>query len=291
MPPLRPRFKYRRWFRYAFVFCVLIAAGWLVIVMLRQPSNNRNWTIVDQVLPYAVFAGDTVNVYNIRDFKYQGDDQNITQHYYDRTFNLNDLNTVWFGVDPFDKWRGIAHTFVSFGFADGHYVTVSVETRMEQGETYSPVAGLFNTYELIYEVGDENDIIKVRTNYRHETIDLYPIKTTQQRMRAMFVDMLLRANQLRDKPEFYHTITNNCTSNIVNHVDTLVPGRVPRWSWRVLLPGYSDYLAYKLGLIDTTLPWDQLRDYYKINSRAEAISDDVDSETFSKIIREFDTKQ
>jgi hypothetical protein len=83
----------------------------------------------------------------------------------------------------------------------------------------------------------------------------------------MLVDMLTRANHLADHPEWYNTLTNTCTTSIVGHVNRLAPHRVPR-SLKVLFPGYSDRLAYDLGLIDTDLPFEQARERFHVNARA-----------------------
>ena len=72
---------------------------------------------------------------------------------------------------------------------------------------------------------------------------------------------------LKNNPEFYNTITNNCTNSIARHANAIVPGRIPSFAYQLVLPGYSDKLAYKIGLIDTTLPWEEVRDYFYINSK------------------------
>jgi hypothetical protein len=67
---------------------------------------------------------------------------------------------------PFNDNRALAHTMLSFGFEDGDYLGVSVEVRLEKGETYRPTLGLFGQFELIYVIADERDLIRVRTEYR-----------------------------------------------------------------------------------------------------------------------------
>ncbi|MAF13461.1 MAG: hypothetical protein CMI53_01010 [Parcubacteria group bacterium] len=258
-------------------------------ISLRRPSNDRNWAIEDSIMPYTTFDGDLVTIHNIRNFKYGKDHLDITPDYYDKTFDLSNIESAWLGVNPFKSWRGIAHTFVSFGFTDDEYISVSVETRMEEGEEYSPLTGLANAYEIIYQIGDENDIIKVRTNYReNEAVHLYPIKTTPERMRHVFVAMLERTNELRQKPEFYNTLTHNCTSTLIQHVNDLLPSRVPKWHVGTIFPGYSDHLAYNLDMIDSDLEWKKIRDYYYVNDRARALGNEVVGKEFSKRIREFD---
>lgn len=43
------------------------------------------------------------------------------------------------------------------------------ELPQERGSGFDPVASLFNQFELFYVVGEERDLVRVRTNYRHET--------------------------------------------------------------------------------------------------------------------------
>jgi hypothetical protein len=181
-------------------------------------------------------------------------------------------------VEPFASWRGPAHTFLSFGFSDGQYLAISAEIRKERAETFSPLKGLLRQYELIYVVGDERDLIGLRANHRRDDVYLYPVRTTPASMRALLMSMLDRVNALAAQPEFYNTLSNSCTSNIVDHIDLIAPGRVP-FSVKTLLPAYADDLAFDLGLIDTTLPRDNYRAAHRINDLALAYADREDFST------------
>ncbi len=247
---------------------------WAGFVLLTQPSNDRDWSPNERVLPYAEFSGDQVLVHNVRNTVYRTA-EDFTPVYDDRTYDLRRLRGVWFGVVPFSRWRGVAHTFLSFEFAGepvAEFVVISVEARKERGETYHFAKGLFRQYELFYVVADEHDAVRLRTDYRGDAVYLYPIKTTPERARALFTAMLERANALREQPVFYNTLTRNCTNTIAQHVNSLVPGRVP-FSFKVIFPGYSDRLAYDLGLIATDLPYDSIRAHFLITARARAATD------------------
>ena len=258
--------------------------AWLLLVGTKRPSNDRDWTEDGAQLPLARFDGRRVHVMNVRNFDYTATDK-WTPRWELRTYDLDQLRSVWFIVEPFSSIRGPAHTFVSFGFGDGdsaHYVGISVEVRKEKGEHYHPVPALFRHFELMYVVGDERDLVRLRSNFRRDSVFLYRVNTTPERARELFVSMLERANALRQQPEFYNTITNTCTTNIVRHVDTLVPGRVPRWSYKVLAPAYADELAYDLGLIDTSKTFAEVRRAALINPVAQAANTDP---RFSQLIR------
>jgi len=270
------------WLAGTLAACIV---AWALLVGTKRPSNDRDWTEDGAQLPLARFDGRRVHVMNVRNFDYTATDK-WTPRWELRTYDLDQLRSVWFIVEPFSSIRGPAHTFLSFGFGDGdsaQYVGISVEVRKEKGEHYHPVPALFRHFELMYVVGDERDLVRLRSNFRRDSVFLYRVNTTPERARELFVSMLQRANSLRQHPEFYNTITNTCTTNIVRHVDTLVPGRVPKWSYKVLAPAYADELAYDLGLIDTSKTFAEVRRAALINPVAQAANDDP---RFSQRIRQ-----
>jgi len=260
------------------VGCFLAASLGVVVWWLSiKPSNAREWSPDQAVLPRAEVNGDQVTVRNIRNCSYRTT-QDYDVAYYDRTFDLGALESVWFVVEPFDGTPGAAHTFLSFGFKSGQYVAISVEIRKEKGESYSPIRALFRQYELTYVIGDENDLIKLRSNYRNDAVYVYPIRTSVEARRALFLDMVTAADRLAENPEFYHTLLNTCTTRIVDHVDKLFPGKVP-YSFKVLFPARADRLAYDLGLIDTGLSFEEARRRFRINDRARQFADSPDFST------------
>lgn len=247
-----------------------------------RPSNDRIWSPDQAVLPYAEIDGNLVTVHNIRNCKYRSETDYTVDHY-DRTFDLNELETVDFIVVPFAEAPQLAHTMLSFGFAGRDYLACSVEIRKELGETYSPIMGMLRQYELMYVLGDERDLVLLRTNHRLSEVYLYRSRATPQQARDLFLDVLARVNKLYEEPEFYNALTNNCTTNIVQHVNRLAPGRVP-YALPVLLPGYSDRYAYDLGLLDTDTSFEETRARAKINMVAYLYRDDPN---FSVRIREY----
>lgn len=271
----------KSWIRKAVLFGFLsMALGYAALALFIHPANDRGWSPDQARTPKAVFDGDTVRISNIRNSFYRSA-QDYDVRWEERAYDLRRLESVWFMVEPFSDWRGPAHTLLSFGFGNGEFVAISVEIRKEKGESYSPLMGLLRQYELTYVVGDERDLIGLRANHRHDAVYLYPIRTTPEKMRAMFVSMLERANQLIEQPEFYNTLTSTCTTNIVRHINAIAPNRIPL-SYKVLLPAFADELAYDLGLIETDLPRDQFRIAHLINDLALI---HADSAAFSTGIR------
>lgn len=275
---------------YSLVFLIAgIVLIRLITNIFTEPSHDRDWSLDQAVLPHIQFDSEDknqVHISNIRNFTYSSTTA-YEVNYYDKTFDIQSLDKVWYIVEPFSGIPGSAHTMLSFEFATKtttatatntvtetkrDFLAISVEIRKEKGESFHPIKGLFNQYEIMYVIADEKDAIQLRTNHRKDLVYMYPVRADKQKVQALFLSMLEAAQQLHDTPEFYNTITNTCTTNIVSHVNKVTPGRVPWLNLAVLFPASSDKLALSLGLLDTDLPIEQAREYFLINDRAMEFS-------------------
>lgn len=259
----------RRWrWRALAAFLTLFAAA-LVWFFNLPASNDRDWVDENAVLPHATIEGDRVTVHNVRNFAYRTE-TDFTPAWHDKTYDLRQLE----GVDLVATyWMGpaVAHIFLSFAFAGGDHLAVSIETRKEKGEGYSTVKGFFRQYELYYVVADERDAIRLRTNYRKdppEQVHVYRIKGDNAGARRVFMDYLNAINALKAKPAFYNSLTTNCTTTIWTH-SLVNPGHVP-FSWKVLASGYVPQYLYEQGrLVDGGLPFAELQQRSLVNPRAQ----------------------
>jgi hypothetical protein len=268
------------------VWCAVCAlvAGCRSVESRIAPSHFRDWRPEQAVLPHVEFRGHQAIVRNVRNCKYFANDVYMVD-YYDKAIDLNRVTGVDFIVVPFKAMPALAHVMISFEIArpDGKrdHLAVSVETRKERDEQYDPVKGAAREYELIYVVADEKDVIQFRTNYNGEDVYLYRTVSSPQDSRALLVDVLQRVNEIAETPEFYHTLTNNCTSNIVRHVNRIRPNRIVA-DYRVLLPGYSDELAYEEGLVERRGTFAETRQDAYVNPLAQRYAG---REDFSELIR------
>jgi len=242
------------------------------------PSNNRDWRPDLAVLPWAEANGNLITVRNIRNSQYASADHYLVNHY-DRTFDLSAIEKADYVVCPFNTAAALAHTMLSFGLSDGTHICVSAEVRKEKAEDYSPVLGLGRKFELMYVVADEKDLIGVRTKHRDTAVYVYPTVATPVQAQALFLDVMERVNQLATKPEFYNTLTNNCTTNIKQHVNRLAAGRI-KYDWRVLLPSYSAKYAYELGLLDNSIPFEDLQSLALVNDLSNQHLESADNACF-----------
>jgi hypothetical protein len=259
---------------FALAFTILLV-WWFSI----EPRNDRQWQDDVSILPSAKINGPLITIRNIRNFRYRSASE-YAPRWYDKTVDLRRLESLdliavyWMG-------DAVAHTILSFNFA-GDYVAISIEIRKEKGESFSPLAGFFRRYELIYIVGDERDLIGQRTTYRDppEDVYLYRVKADPEKIRRLFLQYISKVNALNENPEFYNTAITNCTTNIVTHVEA-VERRVPL-SWKMLLSGYFPELVYERGSLDQSHPFEILRRKSLINQRARLADG---SDDFSHRIR------
>ncbi len=254
--------------KYLFVVVIAFFSLYFAFVFLVTPSNDRDWSDDQKVLPEVFFDGERVIIKNLRDIVYKST-KDYQVRYKTEVFNLDKLESAWLVVEPFGKF-GAAHTMVSFGFSDGKFLAISAEIRKEKGEEFSAIKGLFGQYELMYVLATEEDVLMLRTNYRKDTVRLYPIKADKKKIKAVLVSMLEYANHLRANPQFYNTIFNNCATNIVKHVRRFSEKDIPWWDFRYLMPEYFDEVAFELGIIDTHLPLDKAREKFDISKKAQS---------------------
>jgi len=261
------------------VFIVLflgVVAWWLSI----SPSPDRPWRPEVAVMPRATIDGDRVRITGVRNFEYRSLNDFTVRHE-EREVQLSHLTGVDFFVSYFSWSQGlVGHTFLSFIFDNAPPLSISIETRPEVGEGFNPVASLFKQFELIYVVGDERDLVGVRTNFRKETVYLYRLNSSPDNVRRLLTVYLKRINELADRPEFYHLLSNSCTINIIRYANAA--GRAGRLDIRHVLNGLIDNYLYYSGRMDTTMPFAELRRRSQINEAAQAADDAPD---FSERIR------
>ena len=213
-----------------------------------------------------------VTIHDIRNFHYRTE-KDFDAVYYDKTFDVTkldsaDLIAVYWAGDA------IAHIMMSFGFQGKDFITFSIETRREQGEDYSTIKGFFKQYELIFIAGDERDLIRVRTDYRvpQEDVYIYRLRASPQRIQEVFMAYIHQINRMRQRPEWYNTLTTNCTTSVI-HLMKATGGRA-RYDWKVLLSGYAPLYAYENGALNTSIPFEELKQRSYINPKAHAIGND-----------------
>jgi hypothetical protein len=249
----------------------VVYAGVVFWYVSIPPSNDRPWRAEVAQPPRAIIDGDRVRLINYRHFTFRSRDD-FDVRYEEREVDISRLVSVdlfisYWQVGP------VAHTFLSFNFDDGTPpVCISIETRPEVGEGFDPLASMFKQFELVYVLGDERDLVRVRTDHRDEEVFLYRIRTTPERVQALFRIYLDRMNSLADRPEWYHLLKNNCTINVIRY-SRAVGAQHARFELKHFLNGLIDAYLYRLGILYNQLTFPELRRRSHINDASIAAGD------------------
>lgn len=282
-PSPRPLAFKTRFYQKLCVYVISIV-GVLIWWQTIEPKQNRSWAEDVSRQVEVVQQGNIVTLHNVRNFDWQTPTQ-FTPHWETRQYDLNQLSSL----DVITSyWMGpqIAHVLLSFGFDDGQYLTFSIETRREQTESFSTIGGFFRKFELSLIAADERDVLYTRTNTRGEQVYLYRMDITKENIRRLFEAYLDEANQLKQAPRFYNTLTSNCTTIVFDMARIIDPG-LPV-DYRIILSGYLPEYIYDHHGFDPRIPFAQLKQRAYINPYAQqyAASGSNSSREYSKAIRQ-----
>ena len=226
---------------------LVLVGVWYVRVGRLEARSDRDWTDDCAVTPTVDITHDSVTIHGVRDFRWRST-RDYDVRWTDERYLLEDLVGIGYFVEHFHWIRGMAHTMLAFEFRDGRVLVASFEVRRERGERFHPWPGLWRAYELTLIWGTEADVVRLRTDVRRNRVYRFECVVPPGKGQALLLQLCERTNALAATPEWYNTLTTTCTTNLVQAVNRVSPGRVP-FVWRILLPGHSPRAAHRLGLI------------------------------------------
>ena len=226
------------------------AAAWLLLVVLAlallrvcaaQPRLDRDWVDNLAVMPKVQTTDAGFALDGVVDWSYTKD-WPATQTVGDFAAAYADLRNVWFMVEPQPGGDYAAHTLVLFEFAGDRIVGLTVEARLEKGETYDAVAGVFNKFELAYVWASARDLLTRRVTFLDKDVYVYPLKLDAQQKIDFLKALLGQTVEVSTHARFYNTFTSNCTNELakVAKLD---------WHYSWVLTGYSPQRLFELKLI------------------------------------------
>lgn len=218
-------------------------------------------------LPRAHRSGSVVTIENVRHARYRTP-SDFDVRWDTRTVDLDQLASVWVMVEPFREHPSLGHTIISFGFADGRYLAFSAEARKEPEEVYGVVAGMLGAFELMDVVADERDVFGLRANARGDDVYVYPLRLDAAERRRVFEAAVERLRAREKTPAFYHSLSSNCTTNLVALLRAGRPDILPAWHWSYWLPASFDRLLVERRLVEGATSVEEARTRFRINARA-----------------------
>jgi hypothetical protein len=242
------------------------------------PSHNKKWLPEYAKLPKAELNGETLKIYNLRDFNHLSNTQAISK-YINVTYDLNNLEGLDFVLSYWDNQFLIAHTMLIFRFKNAENLVVSAETRREVGEDWNTYGGFINQFELIYVLGTETDLIKLRTNIRNEDVFVYPVNIDTKGVKQILLNIAHRINEIYKTPEFYNAAFQNCTSSLLEVSRN--PDHFNMTNIKLLFNGFSDHFFYSRGDFNNSYSYWDLKTSHYVTKKAKTATNKAE---FSKAI-------
>jgi hypothetical protein len=258
----------RPWASGGVVLAGLLAAI-LTPVVMERARIDRDWVENLAQMPHIEITKDGFSLEPVMDWSYDASGpvgKDVTRF----AGAYAELKNAYFVVEPQPGQPYAAHTLILFEFAEDRLVGLTVEARLEKGETYSALDGLFNKFELAYIWATARDLLTRRVSFLKKDIYVYPLALNQEQEQKFLRGVIDRTISVETKPRFYNTLTSNCTNELAK-----VAGVAWHHSW--VLTGYSPQRLFDLKLIPGT-DFDAARNLALMTNEIGAWSDLSDAD-------------
>ena len=236
-----------RWFS-AHPLRPAIAAIVLILLLgatefANHPARlQRNWYPYLSHTTRVELQGDRFTVAPVTDWSYATAGP-TNQTYVSASYNISDVQAVWFVIEPDPQLSFAAHTFMLFEFPDDRLLGLTIEARREANEDYSALAGTFNQFELSYLWGTAHDLLTRRAVMLQHRLEVFPVSIPRDQMQTMLRNVLERTQSLEYTPRYYNTVFSNCTNELAKAAGF-------HWAPAFILTGESDEYLFNRHLID-----------------------------------------
>lgn len=236
-----------RWFNAHPLRPAIVAIVVILLLGATEFANHparlqRNWYPYLANTTRVELQGDRFTVAPVTDWSYQASGP-TTQNYVSASYNISDVQAVWFVIEPDPNLSFAAHTFMLFEFPGDRLLGLTIEARREANEDYSAVAGAFNQFELSYLWGTAHDLLTRRAVMLQHRVEIFPVSIPRDQMQTMLRNVLERTQSLEYTPRYYNTLFSNCTNELAKAAGF-------NWAPAFILTGESDEYLFNRHLLD-----------------------------------------
>lgn len=189
------------------------------------------------------------------------------------TMNPEKIKNVYFVKKPFPPEFLAAHSFLVFTFEKGALsdaegnepmaLALSIEGRTRTDQTFSPLTGLGRSFGIIWSLSTWEEYAARTIHHEGFRLAPYPVLMSHdEKVRLLRESMELSA--VDREGEFYHTIKNNCTNNLVILFNRVLPKERQIKMWTI------PYMIYNFR---ATMPQMVINDFQKRGLLGEQFAD------------------
>lgn len=208
--------------------------------------------------------------------------------YLKTTIDSSKVDRAYFVLKPFPPEWIAAHSLLFFTFKPGGMVNeageeaiglfLSIEAYQRTNQSYSLSEGFKNTFGVSWILATYEDYTTQSCEVQKEELYFYPLRLTQSQTNALLAETVLQATANRSG-EYYHTVTNNCTNNLIVLINRVLPQkqRINLWwipsmvyNMRATTPVIVPKMLKKKGLVGDVLPVLNVKNFKKVFTRKTA---------------------
>lgn len=227
-----------------------------VIINLPDYQNKRR--------PARILS-KTESVYEVENIRWEPKSFEPSNYQW-RNFkvDISKLKDVYFVKKPFTPEFIAAHSMLLFKFEKGGVINdmgeetdsfvLSIEAYLREGQSYSLVDGMRNKFNIIWLFATWKDYSYRTMLYDMDSrsLILYSVNLSLFQKKELLEYALVQASVNREG-EYYNTITNNCTNNLVILINKTLPENKRIKLWEI------PYLVYNVRATMPNLVVDYLK--------------------------------
>lgn len=161
------------------------------------------------------------------------------------TIDPDKVKSAYLLVKPFAPKFIAAHTLMAFSFADGGVVAktgkksnnlvLSIEAYKKVGQSYGLVKTMKKEFDIVWILTNLKNYAELNVNYNESSdteIMVYRLKLDKQQIKALLAETI-KQTCVNRQGEYYHTIRNNCTNNLVILLNSVLSEENQVKLWRI----------------------------------------------------------
>ncbi len=169
----------------------------------------------------------------------------------DVSIDVSKIKNIYFVKKPFPPESIAAHSLMLFTFEKGGVIdsngnetdsiVLSIEAFLREGQEYSLMEGMKDKFNIVWILATWKDYSERMVYFDKDSkkLVLYPVKLANEAKKEL-LSYSLSQSAVNREGEYYNTITNNCTNNLVILINKTLPEEKKIRLWDI------PYLVYNL---------------------------------------------